>query len=284
MISVIVRSFNDVQIIGRTLAALCRQQINDTVEILNLDSGSSDGTLAVVREFAQVRIIPDDGLPYNPARTLNRAVEAATGDILVFNNSDAVPLSDDYLAVLTAPLTDTEVGAVFGNQLPRSDAWPLVCKDHQRAFGDGRDAATWRHMYSMASSAARREIALRYPFDLRFQYSEDIEWSWRLKTQHGLRLVYVETAQVEHSHNYGLLQARKRFYNEGLANAMIWPEKPRFGAAAGQAGKEILRDWRYLWRQRQLGYLLPGLAYRIVQRWELYRGERDGFRKGNSSG
>lgn len=284
MISVIVRSFNDAWIIGRTLEALCHQQVDTPVEILNFDSGSSDGTLEIVRQFPQVRIVPGDGLPYNPARTLNRAVEVAAGEILVFNNSDAVPLDDDYLARLTAPLAAPEVGATFGNQLPRADAWPLVCKDHLRAFGDGRDAATWRHMFSMASSAARRETARRHSFDLRFQYSEDIEWSWRLKTRHGLSLVYVEEARTEHSHNYGIRAARKRFYNEGLANAMIWEEPPRFWTAAGQGGKEILRDWRYLWRQRQLGYLLPGLLYRVVQRWELYRGERDGCQKRRSGG
>ncbi len=275
MISVIVRSFNDEAVIRETLKSLLAQKIDEEVEILSFDSNSSDGTLDILREFPDVKIFPHDGLPYRPGRVLNRAVAAAKGDIVVFNNSDATPQDEYFLAALIRPLKDPAVGAVFANQLPRPDALPLVRKDYMRAFGDGRDAATWRHMFSLASSAARREVLVQIPFDEAYQYSEDIEWSWRLKTRHGMKIAYAPDARVMHSHNYTGAEVRKRFYNEGIADGMIWPEVPSLPRILLALGKEIVRDWLYLFRAREFGAILPGVVYRVRQRLYTYRGVCD---------
>ncbi|MEG2075396.1 MAG: glycosyltransferase family A protein [Victivallaceae bacterium] len=277
MISIIVRSFNDVKYIRRTLEMLTNQQLEEEFEILNFDSGSTDGTLEIIKTFPQVKVFPPEG-KYNPGRVLNRAVQLAQGEIIIFNNSDAVPQSLDYAAKLIAPLSDVQVGAVFGNQLSRPEATPLVKKDNFRAFGDGLDAANWRHMFSLARSAARREVLLKYPFDTAYQYSEDIAWSWRLKHDLGYKIVYASAAQVEHSHNYTTSEVRKRFYNEGIANGMIWREKPIFHECFAQMCKEMVRDVIYLTKHHHLGYLFSGLYYRYVQRMSLYRGTRDWVR------
>ncbi len=275
MISVIVRSCNDRDYIGETLSMLLRQQVDDEVEILNFDSRSTDGTMDIVRSFPAVRAIPPEEGPYVPGKVLNRAVREAKGEIIVFNNSDAIPQHCDYLAKLIAPLRDPAVGAVYGNQLPRPDAWPLVRKDNLRAFGDGQVAATWEHMFSMASSAARRDVLQHVPFDESFQYSEDIEWSLRLKRQYHYRIVYVPEAEVEHSHNYPPAALRKRFYNEGRANAMMYRRRPSALRALLAFGREAGRDFNYLLRNGELKYLASGLRYRALQRLSTYRGERD---------
>jgi rhamnosyltransferase len=273
-ISVIIRSRNDENIIRQTLAALCSQDIGAELEFLSFDDGSADATPSIIREFPQVRMIPYDGRPYNPANTLNRAVAEASGEWIVFNNSDAVPLSRDCLEKLTAPLADPAVGAVYGNQLPRPDAFVLVRKDHRRAFGDGSVAASWNHMFSMVLSACRRETALRFPFDPAFQYSEDIDWSLRLKGA-GLKIVYAPDARVEHSHNYTGAQLKKRFYNEGRANGMLYRRRPSWLRLLAATGLEILRDAWFILRAGEPGALLKGLRYRYLQRMSAYRGERD---------
>ena len=277
MISIIVRSFNDVKYIRQTLEMLINQQLPDEFEILSFDSGSTDGTLEIIQSFPRVKIFPPEG-KYNPARVLNRAVQLARGKIIIFNNSDAIPQTTDYAAQLIAPLNDEKIGAVFGNQLPRPEATPLVRKDNLRAFGDGLDAANWRHMFSLASSAARREILLKHPFDEAYQYSEDIAWSWHLKHDFGYKIVYVPAARVEHSHNYTSAEIRKRFYNEGIANGMIWREMPEYYKFWAQMVKEMGRDVIYLAKHHQLGYLWHGLSYRYLQRASLYRGTRDWIR------
>lgn len=273
-ISVIIRSHNDEDIIRRTLAALCAQKTAAELEFLSFDDGSGDATPSIIREFPQVRMIPWDGEPYNPPRTLNRAVAEAAGEWIVFNNSDAVPMTDDYLEKLTAPLADPATGAVYGNQLPRPDAFVLVRKDNLRAFGDGTVAAAWNHMFSMVSSACRREVALRFPFDPAFQYSEDIDWSLRLRRA-GLKIVYAPEARVEHSHNYTDAQLKKRFYQEGRANGQLYRNRPSRMRFILATGMEMLRDILFMLRAGEPGSLLKGLRYRYLQRVSVWRGEQD---------
>ena len=274
MISVVVRSHNDAGVIRRTLEALTTQDCPD-FEILSFDDSSTDGTLEIIRSFPGVRVFPPDGLPYNPARVLNRAVAECSGDIVVFNNSDAVPLSSDYLRKLVAPLSSPAVGAVFGNQLCRSNADVLVRKDYERAFGDGAVSASWRHFFSLVSSAARRETLVANPFDPAMQYSEDVEWSWRLKRS-GLGIVYVPGAAVEHSHNYTLREVSRRFYSEGLADGVIFGGARGFSGFLLSLGVELLRDMAYIFRNGRLCDLPRGVCYRIVQRFEFWRGARRG--------
>lgn len=281
-ISVIIRSHNDESVIRRTLEGICSQKTDAELELLSFDDASTDGTLSIIREFPQVKIIPHDGLPYNPPRVLNRAVATATGDILVFNNSDAVPLHDDYIEQLIKPLSDISVGLTFANQLSREDAFVLVRKDNLRAFGDGHIASTWRHMYSIVSSACRMEVAKNFSFDPAFQYSEDIDWSFRIKKS-GLKIIYVPDAQVEHSHNYTVPQLKKRFYNEGWANGQLFREKPSFVRTFFSTGKEILRDMAFMAKEGELHHIFQGLRYRFVQRYSTYRGERDYCRRENIS-
>ncbi|MBO7089384.1 MAG: glycosyltransferase, partial [Lentisphaeria bacterium] len=148
-ISVVVRAHNDAALIRDTLTMLTEQTAADRMDILLFDDDSTDGTLEIAKTFPSVTIVPWDGLPYNPPRVLNRALDAARGEFIVFNNSDAVPQSRDAVERLVAPLRDPSVGAVYGNQLPRPDAFPIVRKDYERAFGDGSVAATWDFMFSL---------------------------------------------------------------------------------------------------------------------------------------
>ena len=287
-ISVVVRSHNDAGLIRDTLTRLCAQTVADRMEILLFDDNSTDGTLEIASSFPDVTIVPWDGLPYNPPRVLNRALDTARGKYIVFNNSDAVPCSNDAVERIAAYLADPQVGAVYGNQLPREDAWPLVRKDYERAFGDGSVAATWGFMFSLVFSAVRADVARQFRFDPAFQYSEDIDWALRIR-ESGLKIVYAADAAVVHSHNYTTEILRKRFYNEGIANGMLFRKRPSFLRAALGAAVESLRDFLYLLRHHELGYyFFAGIRYRWTQRMSCYKGEecawkQDFFHKKDSS-
>lgn len=279
-ISVVVRSHNDRDFIRDTLTRLRRQTAAGRMEILLFDDNSTDGTLEIAAGFPEVTIVPWDGLPYNPPRVLNRAVDAAHGKYIVFNNSDAVPCSDDAVERIAARLRDPEVGAVYGNQLPRADALPLVRKDYERAFGDGSVAATWGFMFSLVFSAVRADVARRFRFDPAFQYSEDIDWALRIR-ESGLKIVYEPDAAVTHSHNYTPEILRNRFYNEGIANGMLYGKRPSFLRAFLGFAAESARDFLYLCRRREPGYyFFRGIRYRWTQRMSCYRGEKYAWREG----
>ncbi len=112
-ISVIMRSYNDAWVIGETLEALSAQRLR-AFELINVDSGSTDGTVEIIKHFnpKPIQIITS---AYKPGRVLNMAIEDSRGEHLVFLNSDATPVGPHWLEALVAPLAEPKVAATFGS-------------------------------------------------------------------------------------------------------------------------------------------------------------------------
>ena len=276
--SVLVRARNDEALIGRTLEGVFAQRTDFPFEVVVCDDASTDRTREIAARFP-VRFFERPAGEYRPGRTLNALVRDARGEIVVFNNSDAVPVGDDWLAELVRPLLE-EPGRptfCFANQLPRADATALVRKDSERAFGDGRVQASWRFFFSLASSATRRALLLETPFDESIRYSEDVEWAWRnsRRERDPVRILYRPAARVEHSHNYTLRELAKRFRGEGAADRAIFGAAPSLARELASAARETLRDWAYLLpRPRDWAELPSAPVRRLVQRVSHWRGAR----------
>ena len=278
-VSILVRARNDEALIGRTLEGIFAQQVDFPFEVMVCDDASTDRTRAIAAGFP-VRFFDRPAGEYKPGRTLNTLVRAAEGEIVVFNNSDAIPLDRNWLAELLKPLLADRSRPIFtfANQLPRPDATALVRKDSERAFGDGRVQATWKFFFSLASSATWRKMLLETPFDERIQYSEDVEWTWRNSRREvdPVRVVYCPAAKVEHSHNYTLKELARRFRGEGVADRTIFGDRPSLLRELAGAARETLRDWAYLARRPGDWLEIPCAPIRrLVQRVSHWRGTRE---------
>ncbi len=273
-VSVIVRAHNDEALIERTLAGIF-SQLPPPFEVIVCDDNSTDRTREVAAKYP-VRFVERPDGPYKPGRTLNALVREAKGDIVVFNNSDAVPLDEHWLSELVKPLLSGAPHVfAFANQLPRPDAQALVRKDSERAFGDGKVQATWRFFFSLASSATWRQNLLDVPFDEGIQYSEDVEWAWRnsRREKDPVKIVYCPDSHVEHSHNYTLRELAKRFRGEGAADRVIFGDRPSLVRELVGAARETLRDWAYLLpRPRDWAEIPSAPVRRLVQRIAHWRG------------
>jgi len=276
---VALRSHDDQPLVEQTLAALSRQTI--PLRLLALDNASTDGTREAVTACA-TRLVDVPAGAYVPGRVLNEAMTLTDGPVVVFLNADCTPQHDDWLERLLAGLDDPGVGAVFGRQVPRPGAHPLHARDTEAAYGDGTRQATWRHCFSMAASAIRRVDWEASPFREDLQYSEDIDWSWRLR-QRGRGVRYVVDAVATHSHDYTLRQLARRHYGEGCAEAAI------FEWSAWQAslvrysllpwGRQVLDDVRWALGSGEWRAALEAPLMRAVQA----AGRRAGFRAGRRS-
>jgi rhamnosyltransferase len=285
-IAIIMRSYNDIDVIGETLDMVSRQSLQD-FELWNFASQSTDGTLEYIRECNDpARILVNDPAHYNPGRILNEAVATVDADILVFLNSDASPVDEFWLERLVEPLNDPAVGAVFGRQMARDDCRSLFVKDTERAFGDGAISGDWLHFFSMATSAARRSILRQFPFEQAIQYSEDIEWSYRLR-RGGYRTHYVADSVVKHSHNYTLSQSWRRHFGEGVADAFIFGEREVsrswLRCFLMPFAMEVLRDTRWSLTHKSVDALLHSIPLRFTQKWARWRGMNHGW-KNNRQG
>ena len=284
----LVRARNDEALIGRTREGGVAQKADFPFEVVVCDDASTDRTREVAERFP-VRFFERPAGEYRPGRTLNALVRDARGGIVVFNNSDAVPVGDDWLAELVRPLLEEPDRPTFcfANQLPRADATALVRKDSERAFGDGRVQASWRFFFSLASSATRRALLLETPFDETIQYSEDVEWAWRnsRRAERPVRILYRPNALVEHSHNYTLRELAKRFRGEGAADRRIFGDAPSLPRELASAARETLRDWAYLLPRPRNWLEIPSAPVRrLVQRVNHWKGARSADRSVSCGG
>ena len=270
MISVLMRSHNDMAFVKQTVETLLAQDVDDVVEIVSCDDHSTDGTAEYLASVPQVRRITPPAGKYVPGKTLNYMVSQAQGEYIVFNNADAIPQHKEYLKNLTAPLKNNDVNCVFANQIARRDAFAVVRKDYERAFGDGSISQHWHKFFSLVSSGFRKAELVEHPFDESFQYSEDSQWVNR----RDVKIVYVPEAVVEHSHNYTLTEVKKRFFNEGVADKQMNKKTPGLLRTWKTILAETLRDWIYIVKRSEWQEFFYAPRYRYTQKMSYYRGNR----------
>lgn len=223
LVSIICRCLNEKESVGIFLQMLSLQYYTNW-ELLVVDSGSTDGSIEVIKNSHPRVLKSIKKSEYNPGSVLNSMVQLARGEIIVFNNADCIPRNREWLSNLIFPLKYNWNGATFARQVGNSSLRLQVLRDLDRAYGFGFHNSKWFHFFSLASCATKRQLLMENPFNPNFMYCEDIEWSYRIKKKK-FNLIYVPLSQVEHRHNYGLNSIAKRSYNEGKALAMIFPSR-----------------------------------------------------------
>jgi rhamnosyltransferase len=277
-VSIIMRSFNEAWALRDTLPAL-RQQEYKSWELIVIDSGSTDGSVDLIRcanprHFIQIK--PEE---YNPSCVMNRGMQLASSDFGIFLNADATPQNSNWLSPLVHELQDPQTAAVFGRQIPRPDCRAVYAHDYERCFGPNRESAKWEHFFSMVSSGIRKDIWAQRGFLPKMQYSEDDEYTRWCRSQ-GYRIVYCPESVVMHSHNYTAAQAYKRSFGEARALAAVWNGSP----AQTNWPRTVLlgwlndlrRDFIYCTQTRRTSEL----PHAALIRWSQRRARLAGFRAG----
>jgi len=271
MISVVIPVKDGGLDLVRCLEAIARQRVDEEVEVVVVDSGSSDGSPQRARRLgARVHEIPAEEFRHGGARSLG--VSLTEGDILVFTSQDAYAPDDTWLATLVAPLRgDDSIAGVYGRQLPHEDAIPS-----ERYFLDflyGPNPRTQRlasadrlsfeaTLFSNVSSAVPRAVLERYPLADDVVMSEDQEWSRRVLLA-GLGIVYEPRAAVRHSHAYTIVGAFRRFFDSGASAERSYVSEARVSRVAlRRAGaRYALGEVTWLWRTGRLRWLPYAAVY-----------------------
>jgi rhamnosyltransferase len=236
--TVIIRTKNSQDTLAQALDGLFSQTCTD-FETLVVDSGSTDGTLSIVERYpcSLIRIRPEE---YFPGPVLNRAVAATRTPLVVFQNSDVVPLGVHTLERLLRPILEGGKHASFARQIPRPEASTWVRRDYERAFPAHGPAPSWLP-YSLPLAAMLRSAWEQLPFYDDAWGSEDTEWGSRAKRE-GMAVEYVPAATVMHSHNYTLRQIYGRRFIEGEADAFIFRQRLSLLQAIRGVGGSIWSD------------------------------------------
>ena len=278
LVSIILRSFNEAWALRETLPGLAAQDFKRW-ELIVIDSGSTDGSQALIRAACPAHFVQITPADYNPSRVLNHGMRLARGQTCIFLNADATPQGRAWLRPMVAALQNPKVAACFGRQIPRPDCHAVFASDYERCFGPKRDSARWEHFFSMVSSGLRKEVWAQRGFREDLQYAEDDEYTRWCKTQ-GYQIAYVPESIAMHSHNYTPPQAHQRSFGDARAIGQAWRGQPHdFNWI-----KTVALGWLNDLRQDVAFCARTGRMRELPQaaniRWRQRTGKLAGFRQG----
>lgn len=243
-ISVIIPVKNGADTIRACLEGIFSQTLRDQLEVIVIDSGSSDGTIHILQEYP-VRVSQIPPGEFNHGDTRNLGVTLARGELVLMTVQDATAASPDWLAIMAGHFTDPAVAGVCGQQIVRHDPdknplqWFIPASEARPEKIHFTDPEVFRKMPGKEQhqycnwddvNAMYRKTALQaLPFR-RLMFSEDTLWA-RDALSWGMTLVYDYRARVYHYHHQPFKFYFKRTYiilyqNYKFYNYIRYPKNP----------------------------------------------------------
>lgn len=278
LVSIIIPTWNGAASLREVLTRLGGQTLTFH-ELLIVDSGSNDESVAIAKEFgAEVTAISQGEFDHGGVRTM--MAKKAKGEFLVFLTQDAIPATPDALENLIAPLlAEASIASSYGRQLPHPDATPFAAHLREfnypahselRSFAD-RHLLGLQTVFTSNSFACYRRTALAeveyFKNDLIF--GEDTCAVGRLLMR-GYQVAYVAEATAFHSHNYSCFQEFQRSFDTGALHVTEQWLLDTYGRAEG-------RGWQYLQSglscllQGNKGWLIPVFWWRVLLKFAGYQ-------------
>lgn len=250
-ISVVIRTKNESKYLGKVLKRLKEQQYAGPVEIILVDSGSTDDTVSIAEGFG-CRIVCMKPEEFSFGRALNVGIERAAGEIIINLSGHSAPENTDYFSRMVEPFTDGSVAATFGRDIP----WPEACPSHARDIydhfpEDGPDG----NKFSNANAALRKNIWEKIKFDENIPAAEDLLWAKQVMNS-GYTINYIPAAKVYHSHTPSLKYICRRAYVESKSLNSFLETKHHFG---------IYRFVRFL-----LSHSIKDMIFSIRKKYSLF--------------
>jgi len=198
------------------LDAIDEQAVDQRPEIVAVDSGSTDGTIDLLKGRVD-HLIEIPQVEFNHGRTRNLAIEQCSGKLVILLVQDAYPADRYWLRELTAPFAqDSDLAGTFARQRPRPEAQRLTRralgrwittqdKPRRVVFADPAEMSRLSpedrflsSVFDNVCSCIRRSVWAQIPFES-LPIAEDLAWG-KAVLGAGFALQYVPEAVVLHSH------------------------------------------------------------------------------------
>lgn len=238
LVSIIIPAYNEEKVLENCVRSILRSTYRK-LEIIIVNDGSTDGTFAVMQNFAadpRVRLVnkPNGG----KASALNRGIARAKGEVFFFVDADGL-FKPDTITQMLAGFRSEQVGAVCGNDAPVNldclQTQLLAVQTHVTTSFVRRALALVNCLPIVSGNigAFRRDVIERIgPFRVGC-IGEDLELTWRVHRA-GYRVEFQPDAMV---------------YAESPSTLMaLWKQRVRWGRGLWQAVRlhqEMFFNLRY---------------------------------------
>lgn len=237
-VSVIIPAKNGIRTIKRCIDGILAQTI-DVEEIVVVDSGSTDGTIEILEQYDEVKLIEIPAKDFNHGDTRNLGVQHASGEYVVLTVQDAWPANEYWLENMLKGFQEDNVVAVCGQQIVphepdknpvqwfRPYSRPEIVtysfkKEVYEAMSPGEKQAIccWDDVTAMY----KRDALLSLPFR-KTPFAEDAWWANDALLA-GYTIAYNYNARVYHYHHEDMETAFKRNISEMYSSYRIFKVKP----------------------------------------------------------
>jgi rhamnosyltransferase len=262
-ISVVIPVKNGAATLVKCLDAIKKQTIADQLEIVVLDSMSTDNSREIAKSFgAKIFDIPNG--TFNHGLTRNLGTQHTNGELVYFTVQDAYLAEENQLEKMAAHFSDTELQAVVGMQAVPNHSDKNPAKWFKRMT---QPVTSYQHFpngtfsrlslkkqlsaidrWDDVNAMYRRSALTAIPF-IETSFAEDKIWA-RDALQAGYKIAFNPSLVVYHYHHYNFAYAFKVSYIVNYAYYTYWhvlPLFPSFVTPALTAGYRI-------WKNRTLAF------------------------------
>lgn len=235
-------------------AAAIRKDINEDGRVRVIDSGSTDNTVRIAKEygFDVLNILKSE---FNHGGTRNLAFENIDGvDVVIFLTQDAIPCSGFINNILRC-FEDNQVCCAYGRQLPHNDADPIAIHarnfnypniSHKYSKNDITKYGIKTVFMSNSFSAYRVDIFNKLGrFPSHTILCEDMYFAAKA-IEAGYSICYMAEANVRHSHNYTAVDEFKRYFDIGVFHKNEPWIQNLTGGLGGEGKKFVLSEINFV--------------------------------------
>ncbi len=265
--TVAIPVLNGARYLDEVLSGIREQEIDGEVEIVIVDSGSTDGSVEIAqRHGAAVHGI--DKREFSHGGTRNRLMELSSSDHVAFVTQDATPASPRWLASLLEGFEQADdVAATFGPHEARPDASHMIKSEMERHFASWGEGGTEIDVQRLDRTPAGLAAYREFPGKLTFLSDVNCclaRWAWeripyrdvpyaedqllgRELIEAGYAKVFHPGARVLHSHDYPPGEFFRRYFDEFrslrevLGHVQPWGPKRTLWDVRGLVGAD--RAW-----------------------------------------
>lgn len=221
--SIIIRSYNEEQHIGRLLAGIESQVVPKgiQIEVILVDSGSTDSTTTIASHMG-AKVIAIQKKEFSFGRALNLGCAESQGDILLFASAHVYPIFTDWIEKMISPFENDRVALVYGRQVGNERTRFSEHQIFSRWFPSQSDYNQLTPFCNNANCAIRKSLWMEQQYEEHLTGLEDIAWAKKI-LEKGFHIVYEAEAPIVHIHEETAGKIKNRYQREAIALSKLIP-------------------------------------------------------------